>query len=606
MVVSIANVSPAHAHRYYTEGKSNVSQTDKPMPELPPSEWYGDGSKALGMAQTVQSADLNQLLSGKLPDGTTLVDKTRCQQQQANAKATGKPAPTERAGLDLTASAPKSVSLQALVFGDRQLEAAHQQANREMLKVLENRYAYTRITEQGKRLKVCTKALAIACFHHDTSRALDPQLHTHNVILNLQRNPKTGRWQSLDNTEIYKAKMLLGQIYRNELACAVQDLGYAIHITNPQHGLWELNGFTATQLRSFSTRINQIEEAVGVGASSKAQAWANRVTRPTKVEYDQDEMKCYWQQQAQASGLTPLQPQPAPVRSEVAHQFAIAQAMQWLSEWIGRSQALDRRDLERKALQQPGILPFSALGQMIDTYLSNNFVPLIGTSQHVFQRVQGVLPKTDCSTDSGSTQQPLSGESHPQPSDRATTQEIGEVAPAIAPIREFTVTNNRFLSDIAHQPETNAAWAHGTTRSHSDRNGNSDRERPEQLYPSYERADHPVAADASEVGDPAAGEQFDCRPQTTPSEHDRVGTDAGRNGEAVRLGQEFRALGELVAQVLERHERRTMVRTEDEARSDDPCPDCYKYNPPQKTSAPHTNHLVKSLETGNLELEREQ
>jgi conjugative relaxase-like TrwC/TraI family protein len=208
------------------------------------------------MAQTVEPSDLHSLLRGELPDGTMLVDKTRCRQQQANAKATGKPAPTERAGLDLTASAPKSVSLQALVFGDRLLELAHQQANREMLRVLEERYAYTRITQDGKRMKVATGEVAIAIFHHDTSRALDPQIHTHNVILNLQRNPKTGRWQSLDNTEIYKAKMLLGQIYRNELACVVQDLGYSIHITNQRHGLWELEGFTSKQLRAFSTRIS--------------------------------------------------------------------------------------------------------------------------------------------------------------------------------------------------------------------------------------------------------------------------------------------------------------------------------------------------------------
>src|SRR3712207_3274102 len=112
MVVSIANISPAHASRYYTEGKA-------PDPQLPPSEWYGSGSKALGMAQTVEPSDLHSLLRGELPDGTMLVDKTRCRQQQANAKATGKPAPTERAGIDLTASAPKSVSLQALVFDDR-------------------------------------------------------------------------------------------------------------------------------------------------------------------------------------------------------------------------------------------------------------------------------------------------------------------------------------------------------------------------------------------------------------------------------------------------------------------------------------------------------
>jgi hypothetical protein len=486
--------------------------------------------------------------------------------------------------------------LQALVFGDRLLELAHQQANREMLRVLEERYAYTRITQDGKRMKVATGEVAIAIFHHDTSRALDPQIHTHNVILNLQRNPKTGRWQSLDNTEIYKAKMLLGQIYRNELACVVQDLGYSIHITNQRHGLWELEGFTSKQLRAFSTRINQIEEAVGVGASSKAQAWANRMTRPGKVEYDQSELSHYWHHQAQATGL--ICPQPLPIQAATPNLMAIAQITQWLSEWIGQlhAQAIERKELEQKLLQQPGQLPFSALEQIINAYLPQNSIPLIGTNPDVFQRVHGVFTQTGSSTNSGSTNQHLPGDPNPQPRDRSAFQEISQTASTNAAFGEFTPTDRPFLAYTASPPETDATWADDTSRSEPERTGNPDRS----------VSASPVTADASESRYGAAGGESDCRPQTSTPEHGRISTDAGGNREASRLGQEFRALGELVAQVLERHERRTMVRTEDKTRLDDPCLDRSGCDSSQKATDPNPVFLVNPVETDTSELERER
>lgn len=588
MVVSLSNVSPNHARHYYQSTR-----------ECSSTAWSGKLTQALGIAQLdVQTNAFVSLLQGHSPNGERLVDKTRVHQQQANAKAAGENSPTERAGIDLTTSAPKSVSLQALVFGDRQLEAAHQHANHEMLRVLEERYAYTRITEAGKRFKVATGEVAIACFHHDTSRALDPQLHTHNVILNLQHHPKTGRWQSLDNTEIYKAKMLLGQIYRNELACAIQDLGYSIHVTNKQHGLWELEGFTQKQLRAFSTRINQIEEAVGVGASSKAQAWANRMTRPSKVEYDQGELRHYWQDQAQATGLIGLQPQPVPIQAKISDSLAIAQITQCLSEWIGQlhAQAIERKELEQKLLQQPGRLPFCALEKIINAYLPQNSIPLIGTNPDVFQRVDPVFTQTGSSTNRRSTDQRLPGNPNSQSSDRSASQKIRQTTSTNAAFGEFIPSDRHFLSYTPSPSKTDAAWADDTPRSEPERTGNLDRS----------VSASPVAADASESGNPTASGKPNCRPQTFTPKHGGISADAGGNREASRLGQEFRALDELITQVLERYERRTMVRTEDKTRPDDPCLDRLGNGSPQKAADPDPVFLAESLETGTSELERER
>ena len=213
----------------------------------------------------------------------------------------------ERAGLDLTTSAPKSVSLQALVFQDRRLEAAHQKATEQMLSCLEERYACTRLTQGGKRQTVLTGQLAIAQFHHDSSRSLDPQLHTHNLILNLQQQPD-GQWRSLDNEAIYRAKMLLGKIYRNELALEVQNLGYRIQVTNDRHGLWELQGFTPQQLEQFSKRAQQIQAAAGEDASSRKKAWITLTSgRQDKQTVDRSQLVDRWQQEAAQAGLQPIQ-----------------------------------------------------------------------------------------------------------------------------------------------------------------------------------------------------------------------------------------------------------------------------------------------------------
>lgn len=301
MVVSLATVSPKHAKHYYVSKAPTQNQAGA-------SEWHGAIAQSLGLSGAVQPADFQNLLFGKNPLGEVLIDKGGLHEQQACAKANGKPLPTERAGIDLTTSAPKSVSMQALVFGDTQLEAAHRRANTAMLRVLEEQYAFTRIREAKQRVKVNTGALAIASFHHDSSRALDPQLHTHNIVLNLQRHPHTGKWQSLDNTAIFNAKILLGQIYRHELACAVQDLGYRLQLTGQRHGLWELDGFDPQQLKCFSSRSQQIEAVAGINASPAARMRATQLTRPVKQALPQTDQLTRWQEQAIAAQIVPLVP----------------------------------------------------------------------------------------------------------------------------------------------------------------------------------------------------------------------------------------------------------------------------------------------------------
>ncbi|MEX0272273.1 MobF family relaxase [Leptolyngbyaceae cyanobacterium UHCC 1019] len=374
MVVSLINVSPSHASHYYAS--QNVSS------QMQVSHWSGKLLQPLGVGGSVNHFELENLLNGRGAAGEILIDKLRLHQQQLNARDANKTPPTERAGIDVTASAPKSVSIQALIFGDHRLEAAQQQANARMLEVLEDRYAIACLREGGKRRKVRTGELAIASFHHDTSRSLDPQLHTHNVILNLQRRPDNGRWQSLDNAEIYQAKMLLGQIYRNELALQVQALGYRIYVTDQRHGLWDLEGFSDHQLKAFSTRSQQIEAAVGVNASSKTKEWAaTRVTRSRKHDVPRSDLLKHWHEQAivaQMLQITPIHPLMAQTSQELV-QTLVAQSLTVLAE---QGSDFRREEIERLVLQQPGQVSFADLQQAINHHPT----PLIRKNDHDFSR----------------------------------------------------------------------------------------------------------------------------------------------------------------------------------------------------------------------------
>ena len=372
MVVSLTNVSPSHASHYYAS--QNASS------QIQSSQWSGKLLQPLGVGGAVNPFELENLLNGRAATGEVLIDKLRLHQQQLNAKDANKASPIERAGMDVTASAPKSVSIQALVFGDHRLEAAQQQANATMLQVLENRYAIVCLREGGKRRKALTGELAIASFHHDTSRSLDPQLHTHNVILNLQRRPDNRRWQSLDNAEIYQAKMLLGQIYRNELALQVQALGYRIHITDQRYGLWDLEGFSDHQLKAFSTRTQQIEAAVGVNASSKTKEWAaTRVTRSRKQDVPRSDLLKHWQEQtiaAQMLQITPIHPLMTQTSKELAPTL-VTQSLAVLAE---QGINFHREEIERLVLQQPGQVSFADLQQAINHHPTL----LIGNNDHDF------------------------------------------------------------------------------------------------------------------------------------------------------------------------------------------------------------------------------
>ncbi len=267
------------ADDYYAEGG------------LAPSEWLGQGARALNLAGAVDHEQFARLLAGHVA-GQTLGTMREGEWEH-------------RPGWDVTFSAPKSVSIMAEVAGDRRLIAAHERAVKTALGLAEQHFSATRIREDGAIRREATGNLVIASFRHGTSRALDPQLHTHNIILNMTRD-EAGQWRSLEPRAFYQMQKQMGAIYRQELAAGVQRLGYGIE--RGKDSTFEIAGIGEATLEAFSQRSAAIEARLAERGKSREQASAAEKqiaaldTRLAKEAVPHAELIGAWREAAEAAG----------------------------------------------------------------------------------------------------------------------------------------------------------------------------------------------------------------------------------------------------------------------------------------------------------------
>jgi conjugative relaxase-like TrwC/TraI family protein len=258
-----------------------------------PGEWQGRGAEALGLEGPVDQAQLSRLLDGKLPNGDQI---------QASFGEDSK----KRMGLDLTFSAPKSVSMQALVGGDKAVVLAHDKAVALALEQVE-KLAEARRKIDGKTTRERTGNLVIGKFRHEMSRAKDPQLHTHAVVMNMTQR-SDGKWRAIANEDIFKVQHEIDAIYKSELARGLQELGYSIRLADDK-GNFELGHISREQIVAFSARSQMIEEALAnqgktrENASTLEKQVIALATRPRKDESDRAVVKQYWLSKSQDLGI---------------------------------------------------------------------------------------------------------------------------------------------------------------------------------------------------------------------------------------------------------------------------------------------------------------
>ncbi|PSN13073.1 hypothetical protein C7293_17465 [filamentous cyanobacterium CCT1] len=347
-MLSTSNLSAAQAETYYTHEDYYSAEE-----AAHPTKWVGKGAASLGLAGVVNQQEFSQLLSGQAPDGQTLTGKVVDPEKR-------------RAATDFTFSAPKSVSIAALVQQDERVLEAHHQAVTKALSVLEERYAQTRVSTEAGRTKVITGNIATAVFTHSTSREAEPQLHSHCVVMNATQLAD-GRWFSLSNEAAIANQKLLGQIYQNELAVALKQQGYQIE--PKAHGQFELAGYSPELLKAFSTRRQQILklieewEATGSENNRALRETATLVSRKRKPkEVDEGLLQRGWNALIQLKGLE-LPDLPESTTQAVSDQPSATSVIDTAIQHCGERESVFRRTtLERFVFEHElGVQGFEAI-----------------------------------------------------------------------------------------------------------------------------------------------------------------------------------------------------------------------------------------------------
>jgi conjugative relaxase-like TrwC/TraI family protein len=249
-VTTIHASSASASAKYYT-----TYLTDAPGEE--PGQWSGRQAAEFGLSGTVDTESLELLLSGRDPVSGTQLGYPVRDRKLADGRVV-----EAVAGFDATFSAPKSLSVLWALTGDRSLLGAHDVAVAAALAHLERYGSTTRIRRDGARLHPDTGGLTIAVFRQTTSRADDPQVHTHAVI-SAKVQTTDGRWYALDAHYLKWYQRMLGGLYqsvlRNELT---HRLGY--DWTPIVNGQAEIAGFPDELRAVFSKRAEEVEAALKV------------------------------------------------------------------------------------------------------------------------------------------------------------------------------------------------------------------------------------------------------------------------------------------------------------------------------------------------------
>ena len=361
MVASIGKVASAAASTKYFESDGYYAKDSEAHRRA--SAWQGKGAETLGLQGNVDSAPFRSILEGHVGETGQRLGRMRDGEFQ------------HKPGTDITFSAPKSVSLAALVGGDKRIMAAHDKAVSETLKYLEKNVLESRAVnpETGKLERVGNQNMVAATFRHEASRNLDPQLHSHAVIANMSQG-EDGKWRTIENHSLYENMKFLGAHYRNILASELSKLGYDIEKTHPD-GRFELKGlYSIDALDAFSTRSQEIREAMRqLGYTESNPALAARaalLTRGRKAEPDRQTLHAMWRDQAKELGIASKIPFLSGEKTaDAPTQPNASEAVRWAIKHLEeRNSSFETRNLITAALAYaPGANSIEAIERAIDT-----------------------------------------------------------------------------------------------------------------------------------------------------------------------------------------------------------------------------------------------
>jgi conjugative relaxase-like TrwC/TraI family protein len=305
------NISKAlnagQAQSYHKLEFTSETQNYYKQGETVRGEWQGKLAASFGLKGDVAPLEFSRLAEGIHPQTEEPMVRHRAAQQYKNADGTTTKSVEHRAGWDATFSAPKSVSLTALVGGDDRVREAHRAAVTTALDELE-RYTQARIG--GNNPAETTGKFIAAKFEHDTARPVDgyaaPQLHTHAVIFNVTERGD-GSTRALQERAFFESQQYATAVYQSALTYQLRSLGYEIE--SGRSGAPEIRGYSQEYLDASSPRSRQIKEQLeksGYSGPEAAQIAAHS-TRDRKQSLSAEEVLTAHKEMAAAYGNQPQQ-----------------------------------------------------------------------------------------------------------------------------------------------------------------------------------------------------------------------------------------------------------------------------------------------------------
>jgi conjugative relaxase-like TrwC/TraI family protein len=281
------------------------------------SQWHGRLAQQWGLSGAVHEAHVHRLADGRHPITDAPLVHRQASRVYANERGGTVKTLEHRAAWDATFSAPKSVSLTALVGGDTHVAEAHRAS---VSTALEKAEPYVQARIGGNHPAETTGQWIAAAFEHDSARPVDgyaaPQLHTHVVIFNVTQR-ENGDTRALQPRELYKTQQYATAVYRSELASRLAVLGYEIE--RGDSGQPEIRGYASEYLDASSPRRQQIEDHLAAGQRTGAGAAqiAAHQTRESKLDVSHQEMQRRHREMAARFGE-----QPAHVVQAATHKEA--------------------------------------------------------------------------------------------------------------------------------------------------------------------------------------------------------------------------------------------------------------------------------------------
>lgn len=283
-------LSASQAQTYHEKEFTAAEQNYWKQGDTIQGEWHGKLADTFELSGAVGAEDFARLSEGQHPQTGKQLVSHRVVHEYRNAQGEMVSPVEHRAGWDATFSAPKSISLTALVGGDDRVREAHREAVNVALNELE-RYTQARIG--GNNPAETTGKFVAAKFEHDTARPVDgysaPQLHTHVVVFNMTERDN-GKMRALQPHSLFESQQFATAVYQSHLTYKLRELGYEIE--PGKSGAPDVKGFTADYLEASSPRRQQIEEALsrsGFAGPEAAQIAAHN-TRDKKVSLSPDQI----------------------------------------------------------------------------------------------------------------------------------------------------------------------------------------------------------------------------------------------------------------------------------------------------------------------------